>query len=326
MSCILLPSCTEQEKKVVVEEKIPVHTNELVNWSDFNEDGFKNISFPNLFSRAQVLQDSIAAVRLVIAQVERLQEEGVETDSFPTRIWNFNFHADGWMKRAQLDEYLESIRIAEHVFQYAKAPDSLGYSLPVVLTNYLYKERGYNEFAFFDQLQELEAFNRLILESKEDHTVVFKNALPTVSAKYIFLTDSNLWNVQHIDQQYNAEGINTYFYGSPLRYEQRFQLENLVEKTMHQRRTYYPTGVIQHQTFYSDGLYRKRYFNYDSAGYCSAFQDSIFGDGGDFVYTEQFTIKRSSNHLPLSVDVALINAPDTARTIKKYAFIYSYYP
>ena len=326
LSCMLLPSCSQQDRKAAVQERIPVKAEELVNWNNFNEDGFRNISFPNLFNQKVVIQDSIKKVQLVISQFEITDEKEMRMDSFPTRIWNFNFHADGWVKRAQLNEYLKSISIAEHIFEYSKAPDTIGYSLPVVLTNFLYKERGQNELAFFDQLQELKAFNRLILQSNEEHTMIFKNALPTISEKYIFLTDSNLWNVQHIDQQYNADGINTYFYGSPSHYQQRFQLENLVEKTMEQRRAYYSNGVLRSQTFYSDGLYRKRNFIYDSTGYCSAFKDSTFDAGGDFIYAEQLTIKRSPDYLPLSVDVAFINDSEPQRTIKKYTFIYSYYP
>ncbi len=319
---LIIGGCTQERSQKKVEVSEPPIVSELVNWTSFNDEGFHNISFPNWFNKDIVQSDSIAKLSLAIYRFQENQNNKMPKDTFPDEIWKFIFDSEGWVKQVTLEEYSQAIQIAEHVFDYKKSPDSLGYSPPTISTKYLFKENQNSIQGIFDQVEDLKVFDRLIFDNMDSISISYKNALSTLSEKHIYITDSSLWNVHFIDEHFQANGSYLYHYGSPRNYSQSFKLIDLVDKTLEQRRYYYGNGIIKIQEQYEGGFYKARSFIYAEDGTCEMFKDSVFSESEEFVNAERSSINHNSFGLPESVHVFAMSDTLNKNQKRKYEFSY----
>jgi hypothetical protein len=188
----------------------------------------------------------------------------------------------------------------------------------------LFKENQNSIQGIFDQVEDLKVFDRLIFENMDSISITYKNALATLSEKHIYITDSSRWNVHFIDEHFKANGKYIYYYGQPFDYTESFKLDNLVDKTLKQLRSYYDNGLIKIQEQHDGGFYRSRNFIYKENGLCTMLEDSIFSDGNEFVNAERSIIEFQNRNLPKWIYIYAID--DTLREIqkRKYEFSYSY--
>ncbi len=321
---LIMGGCTQERSKKKVEVSEPPIASQLVNWSSFNDVGFHNISFPTWFNSALIKADSISHLKLSVYRFQENQNTKMPKDTFPDEIWTFTFNTEGTVKEIVMEEYSEAILIANHQFDYKKSPDSLGYSSPNISTKYLFKENQNSIQGIFDQVEDLKVFDRLILDNMDSLSITYKNALSTLSEKHIYIMDSSSWNVHFIDKQFKANGKYIYYYGQPNDYVESFKLDNLVDKTIKQRRSYYDNGVIKLQEHHDGGFYKSRKFIYNGDGICTMFEDSIFSTGKEYVNGERSIIEFQKKSLPKWIHVYAME--DTLREIqkRKYGFSYSY--
>lgn len=311
----VLVGCKEKQPVSVEKDMIPPTHTQIINWEHFNSSAFHNVSFPLWFNSEIVAEKQVEQLDIAVFRHQENISKRLPRDTFPDQVWQFFFDENGWVKDITLKEYVAAIHIVTHEFNYKNKPDTLGYSLPTVTTQYLFSSQQNQLTGLFNQVKDLQLFSRLILEKSDSNHVIFKNALPLINEKHIFITDSSNWNVHFIDQEFGANGKNYYYYGLPDHYVQRFKLENLVEKTLDEKRSYYPSSIIKKQKFYSDGFYRSRTFIYDSLGWCRRFKDSIFGSDKTFIHDETTSIAYNSNELPISMSTFSSN--DTLAIQKK---------
>ena len=323
-SLLLLVGCAAEDSKKEVEISQPLKMDQLVNWTFFNEEAFHNISFPIWFSNDIIKTDSISDINISIYRFQENQNTELPKDTFPDEIWRFAFNKEGWVKEVVLEEYSEAILIAEHQFDYKENPDSLGYSSPNVSTKYLFKENQNSIQGIFDQVEDLKVFDRLVFESMDSIAITYKNALSTLKEKHVFITDTNSWNVHFIDEHFKANGTYLYYFGYPNHYYESFKLNNLVDKTLKQRKTFYENGVIKILEHHDGGFYSARNFIYDEEGLCTTFKDSIFSSGEEFVNAERSIIKFKKHQLPQQVLVYAMDDTLKKNQKSKYEFSYSY--
>lgn len=319
---ILIEGCAQKRSEKKVEVSEPPISVQLVNWESFNDAGFHNISFPTWFNSDIIKADSIAKLNLAIYRFHENLNARMPKDTFPDEIWKFNFNSEGWVKQVTLEEYSQAILIAKHQFDYKRNPDSLGYSSPTVSTKYLFKENQNSIQGIFDQVEDLKVFNRLVFEAIDSVSITYKNALSTLKEKHIFIVDSALWNVHFIDEHFQANGSYLYHYGYPGNYTQSFKLNDLVDKTLEQRRSYYANGVIRIQEHHDGGFYKARNFIYAKDGTCDVLKDSIFSESEEFVNAERFDIEYDPKNLPERVNVYAMNDTLNKNQKRKYEFSY----
>lgn len=321
---IVLLSCEDEKVEEPVVQPDPPVVDQLMNWELFNTESFHNVSFPIWFNSNKIKEDSIESITISAYRFQEGRDTIVVKDTFPDEIWKFTFNESGAVEEVLLDEYVEAIHIASHEFNYKKAPDSTGYSSPVVSTKYKFNKEKSSFQGLLDQVEDLKIFDRLVFKSEDSLSLVFRNALSVLKEEHVFLKDTATWNVAFIDQNFNADGSNYYYFGNPKNFKEAFKLDNLVEKTYAEKRNYFENGLIKSQRLYDEGFYLKRNFNYDDKGWCLSLSDSIFSEAEDFIYSESADIKYTENHLPKQV-VLKQNADTTSSNLdKRFLFKYTF--
>lgn len=305
-------------------DPIPADTTQLIRWHLLNDRALHNVSFPVWFDTKQVKDNHIDTLTITLYRFRERANERVQKDTFPDEVWQFRFHPEGWVKSLLLKEYNEGIHIADHTFDYAEGPDSMGYCAPTVSTRYLFKSKQSPLQGILNQVEDLKVFNRLVFENNDSISTVYKNVLSHPSKKHVYIKDSAHWNVTFIDQYFKADGKNYYYYGPPNDFTECFKLDNLVEKEFLQVNRYHPNGVLRSQDLYKGGFYRRRVFGYQKNGKCSYFIDSVFSSSDQFVYREDVTISYNIENV-LPKDLVICASQDTAQLDpkKRYTFTYS---
>lgn len=321
---LIFVGCDGERVKKKVEVSEPPNVDQLINWAFFNEEALHNISFPIWFNDDIIKRDSISGLNFSIYRFQESQSVKLPKDTFPDEVWRFSFSQEGWVKEIVLEEYSEAILIAEHQFDYRESPDSLGYCSPNVSTKYLFKENQTSIQGIFDQVEDLKVFDRLVFEVQDSVAVTYKNALSTLKEKHVFIIDSSSWNVHFIDEHFKANGTYLYYYGYPKQYYESFKLNNLVDKTLRQRRSYFENGVVKTQEHHDGGFYNTRNFIYNESGLCTAFKDSIFSNGKEFVNAERSIIEFKKQNLPDLISVYAMSDTLKKNQKRKYEFSYSF--
>lgn len=279
--------CTEESTPKVVKKQIPPVKEQIIRWSHFNKRGFYNISFPRWFNAQKIKENNIKHIQLTKKTGQPDSDKTIFLDTFPDRRWNFYFNKKGNPQRVTFKEYVQSQVIAEHTFSYSSAPDEYGYSAPNYTASYAFEKQQSSIEQMINQFEEFQVFTRLELQEADSTRRIYRNTSAFREEKHIFIQDTNNWNVRHIDLTYQASGEDFFYYGTPKRFSTSFQLENLVEMTNDEIRTYYSTGALDQQHFYANGFYRKRIYDYDSLGNCTGYTDALITTAETPIFSER---------------------------------------
>lgn len=321
LSLLLLIGCAEEQEIKEVNEEILPERNSLIQWEFFNEEAFHNFSFPLWFNAPLVDDQDVKKIKISVYQYRGSGDLKQQKDTVPDEIWEFQFTKEGWVKDISLHEYQESILIASYNFNYASSLDSLGYVAPSFSTLHNFSTQKNKVQQILDQVEELQLFKRLVFESQDSVSATYSNALSALEERHIFILDSSNFNVRFIDQYYEANGKHYYYYGVPRHYFESFKLTNLVEKTIEQRRTYYPNGVIKTQAFHNGGFFTARHFTYGESGECTGYIDSLFSDGDAFINEQYSTIDYREG---LPIQVQRFNSHDSLKERPQQTYLLKY--
>lgn len=294
---LALASCKSKEKEKKIEE-IPPYLPQLINWGAMNERGWENMNFPIWFSADQIDSLGIEKIGLEFTNYSFTDTILQITDTLPYQLIDVDFKEDGDVGKAIIKEFSSGIEIAKNSFNYKTPIDNYRYSSPNISSEIKYG-RG-TILSFVNTLQELQQYRRLVLEEKNDSILKFLDKSSNEETHHYFILDSLNWNVSYIDQHFKSLGNDIFYFGSPEHFIASFSLRNLVEKTKKEERSYYPTGTLRNQYFYNEGFITKRYYKYDSLGFCIGFSDSLVTDSDEFLHVEKGVVKYS-NKVPKSV-------------------------
>ncbi|RFC55916.1 hypothetical protein [Brumimicrobium aurantiacum] len=322
--CCLIAFYSCEEEAVEVEKTIPEPPNvpQLINWSAMNSQGWKNMSFPNWFSKTLIDSNKIERVSIEFTNLNMTDSLFHITDTMPNRLIDVDFDTKGNVKKVFITEFIDGVKLTEHIFSYKNEIDSIGYSAPAVSSNVKYRKKSM--ISFLNTIQELQQYERLVVEENKDTSVLkFIDMSSNDKIEHYFLLDSSFWNVSYIDHHFEAKGENLFYYGAPQTYTSSFKLENLVEKTMKQSKNYYNNGALKNQSFYDNDFITKRSFFYDSVGIVKQFTDSLTSGENYFLHSENGFVSYNKN-LPMEINYhpaedSLLNSP-----IKKVKFIFKH--
>jgi len=323
-SLLLGAGCNEESAPKVTKKRIPAAKEQIIRWSHFNTRGFYNVSFPRWFNAQLIKENNIKHIQLTKKTAQPDGDKTIFLDTFPDHQWDFYFKKTGVAKKVTFKEYVQSQVIAEHSFSYSSSPDEYGYSAPNYNASYAFEKNDNSIEQLINKFEEFQAFTRLELLEADSTRRVYKNTSAFREEKHVFIQDTSNWNVRHIDLTYQASGQHFFYYGSPLRFTSSFQLENLVEKTNREVRTYHSTGVIDEQRFYANGFYRKRVYDYDSLGNCIGYSDKLITTAETPIFSEHTEIVYDES-LPQSIityaaEDTSLNTPRRQLNIKYFKF------
>lgn len=320
MLLLFLSSCESKEKEIET-EKIPPNHPQLVNWSMMNEKGWENMSFPTWFTINQIDSLGIEKIGLKFTSYTYTDTNLQITDTLPYQLIAIDFKENGAVRSVIIKEFSSGIEIAKNSFNYKSAPDEYGYSSPNASSDIKYG--GKNILSFVNTLQELQQYQRLVLEKKDSTLLKYLDKSSSQKIHHYFILDSVNWNVSYIDQNFKSQGKDIFYFGSPKHFVASFSLKNLVEKTKKEERIFYSTGTLRDQYFHNDDFITKRFYEYDSLGLCIGFLDSLITKGGEFLHLEKGVIKYKHT-IPKSVGI--YNEEDTLMIdpIRRIQFSYTY--
>ncbi len=320
MFSLLLFSCKTEKKETIV-ESLPAQLSQLVNWSSLNEKGWDNISFPDWFVPKWIDSFNIEKIKLEFTSFNFTDTNLQVTDTLPYQLITIDFKKNGTTNKMIIQEYSSGIEIAKNIFTYNTPPDAYGYSSPNVSSNIKYGEK--NMLSFINTMQELQQYQRLELEEKDSTLLKYIDKNSSKRVHHYFILDSANWNVSYIDEHFDPQGKDVFYFGSPQDFVASFTLKNLVEKTKKEEQYFYSTGTLKSQYFHYDGFITKRHYKYDSLGLCVGFLDSLVTKGGEFLHLEKGKIKYKSKK-PQSVGI--FNSEDSLMVdpIRRVRFSYTY--
>lgn len=315
-----MTSCKSEETEIKT-KRIPPNYPQLVNWSEMNEKGWENMSFPIWFSRDQI--DSLAIEKIGLEFINyNLTDTTLQiTDTLPYQLIAVNFKDNGTVKDVIIKEFSTGIEIAKNSFNYKTTTDKYGYASPNISSDIKYG--GKNILSFVNTLQELQQFQRLVLKEKDSTLLEYLDKSSSKKNHHYFILDSTNWNVSYIDQHFNAHENNVFYFGSPKHFIASFSLKNLVEKTKKEERSFYSSGTLKDQYFHNDGFITKRHYKYDTLGLCTGFLDSLVTKSDEFLHVEKGIIRYNHN-IPKSVGI--YNEEDTLMIdpIRRIQFTYTH--
>lgn len=319
-SMTLLFSCSQQEEKKVDVLIEPPFTSQLINWSVMNTQGWKNMSFPTWFSKDLIDSNNIKNILIEFTNFNFTDSIVNITDTMPYRTVEINFDKTGSVKKVVMIEYIDGIQLAQHIFSYKLTTDSLGYSTPAVSSNVKYREKSM--ISFLNTLQELQQYQRLVLEESDSEVLKYVDESSKREIHHYFILDSVNWNVSFIDFHFKPEGKHVFYYGSPTNYISSFSLVNLVEKSMKQNRYYYPSKALKSMEFHTKDFITKRWFSYDSNGFVLSINDSLVSASEEFLHSDIGIVKYQET---LPKEINFYSAEDTLRNvpIKRISFGYT---
>ncbi|PKR82046.1 hypothetical protein CW751_01535 [Brumimicrobium salinarum] len=319
---LIIVSCKSDVQTNVKQTPIPPLQNQLVNWSVMNDKGWNDMSFPIWFSKSLIDSLGISQIEMKHISFNFTDSLMSYTDTVPHTSFQFSFKKNGQIKKLVIAEMVDGIEIANYFFSYNKDLDSLGYSAPAISSNIKYRKKGV--VALLSTFQELEQFQRKVFLEKDSSHISYIDKNSSDNIHHYYITDSDYWNVSFIDNTYAPEGKNVFYFGTPKKYTSAFTLENLVEKTTLEKRSYYSNDVLKKQIFYAGQFMTQRHFHYDTIGQCVSFYDSLKTNTNEFLHLEKGKI---SYHNNLPKYVAYYNEEDTLNTtpIKQIAFKYTYW-
>lgn len=305
----LFGSCQNKEEATVSQEETPPLHEQLVNWSVMNNSGWKNMSFPVWFSPQYI--DSLGVNRIEIDFTNFNFTDSIlnVSDTLPYRKVFIDFNTHGEVKKVVMKEMSAGIKIAEYIFSYRTPLDAMGYSPPAVSSNVKYRDKSI--ISLFSTFQDLQQYQRMVLIDSDSTFLSYLDKSSAKETHHYFILDSAFWNVSFIDQEYTPEGKNIFYYGTPKDYTTSFSLVNLVEKSVKEERSFYPTKTLKNQFFYANEFVTKRYFKYDSLGLCIGIDDSLMTTSDDFLHLEKGIIEYK-NDLPSAL--SFYNEEDSLMT------------
>lgn len=315
-----LSSCTEEKVVEKVDYFEPPFTSQLINWSAMNNSGWKNMSFPSWFSKALIDSNNIKQIKIGFTNFNFTDSIVSFTDTMPHKIVDIIFDDKGSVKKVTMSEFIDGIQLAQHIFSYNVSADSLGYSTPAVSSNVKYREKGV--LSLLNTMQELQQYQRLVLQASENKLLTYVDKSIKNEVYHYFILDSTNWNVSYIDHEFKSDGKNIFYYGSPTNYTSSFTLRNLVEKSMKQKRFYYPSKVLKSQHFYTKDFITKRWYNYNENGLLTGVNDSLVTAGNEFLHNELGVVKYDNN---LAKEINFYSAEDTLKKVpvKRVSFTYT---
>ncbi|HLW29945.1 MAG TPA: hypothetical protein VKX29_03745 [Brumimicrobium sp.] len=290
----LFSACQNKDAEEVIVTENPPHLKQLVNWSTMNKRGWSNMSFPIWFSRDHIDSLDIERIELDFTNFNFTDSSLSVSDTLPYRKIFIDFRSNGEVKKVVIHEMSAGIKIAEFIFSYKAPLDSFGYSSPAISSNVKYRTKSM--LSLFSTFQELQQYKRLVLIDSDTNFLSYLDKSSLEETHHYFILDSAYWNVSFIDKEYTPEGKNVFYYGSPSEYISSFALVNLVEKTMKEERSFYPTKILKSQSFYANEFITKRFYTYDSIGKCIGFNDSLVTTSNDFLHLEKGVIEYKNNY------------------------------
>lgn len=317
---IFLISCTEQEISEEVDIIEPPLKKQLVDWSVMNADGWKNMSFPTWFSKELIDSNAINSVFIGFTNFNFTDSLVNITDTLPHRTVEINFDKEGSVEDITLVDFINGIQLAQHIFSYKSSTDSLGYSPSVVSSNVKYREKSM--LSLLNTLQELQQYQRLIFKESNDDLISYVDKSSKKEVIHYFILDSANWNVSYIDQHFKSQGNNIFYYGSPANYQSSFTVKNLVEKSMKQTRSYFPSNAVKSQYFHNKDFITKRSYIYDDLGLLIGLNDSLVTSSNEYLHSE-FAVIDYLEELPKKI--SFFNVEDTLMKtpIKRISFTYN---
>lgn len=314
-------ACQNEEKTQITEVQTPPMKEQLVNWSAMNRSGWKNMSFPVWFSPKLIDSLGIDHVVLEFTNFNFTDTSLTVSDTLPYQKILIDFRPKGEVQKVVMKEMSSGVEIGEFIFSYQAHMDSFGYSAPAVSSNVKYRKSSM--LSLFNTFQELQQYQRLVLVESDSSFLNYLDKSSKEEVHHYFILDSSYWNVSFIDQSYTPKGKNIFYYGSPKDYISSFALVNLVEKSMNEEKTYYPTKVLKSQSFYMNDFVTERHYTYDSTGRFTGFLDSLKTSAKDFLHLE---IAEVIYHNDLPNSLLFFNEEDTLKStpIKRIQFHYEY--
>lgn len=279
---ISLVACKERTDEEVITTVPPISENTLVNWSFMNDSGWKNLSFPLWFNSEEIDSLDISTIEMSFSSFQTTDTIIVSTDTLPYQVLQFNFAKNGNLKEMIWKEFDTGINIEENRISYTKEPDDFGYSLPNITTTSSYRKD--NQIAWVDLLQDLQQYKRLELVESDSSFLKYIDRNDVHKEEHYFILNKAYWNVTYIDQNIQSTNKKLFYYGSPINYISAFSVENLVEKTKHEGKTYFENKVLKNQSFYTQDFITKRSYDYDSTGLCVGFNDSLTTNDQQFIH------------------------------------------
>lgn len=287
--------CSEEVQPVSKEKaETPLKKKGVINWTFFNKEGLRNISFPIWFNDSVIEQKKIQKIRLSINELE-LSEDSTFQDTVPSTFYDIHF-SKGVLEKIYVKQFSEEIAIEEQSFRYEEKKDSLGYSIPTITNNVIYEENDF--LPIFSTLQNAQQYSRLEFDNMDSTSLQFVNTLSADLEKHIFILDSSNWNVHFIDQTFKYPEKNTYYYGLPAHHFESFKIRELVKKDQISSTKYFENDCIYQHSTYSNGFENRRTFLYGKNGNVTGYIDSLLVEPNEFIERKIAKIKYEKNNLP----------------------------
>ena len=316
----LFYSCSpELVKKEEVQIEPPL-ASQLINWSAMNAQGWKNMSFPTWFSKDLIDSNNIQTIVIGFKNFNFTDSIANITDTMPYKTFEINFDKKGIVTEVIMAEFIDGIQLAQHFFSYKSTIDSLGYSTPSVSSNVRYRQKSV--ISFLNTIQELQQYQRLVLQESDKKLLKYLDKSSRKEIYHYFILDSANWNVSYIDYNFNPDGNDMFYYGSPKEYTSSFSLVNLVEKSMKQSRVYYPSKALKNQQFHTKDFTTGRWFNYDTEGVLLSMKDSLVSASGEFLHSDIGVVKYK-NGLPKELNFYTTEDTLSKSPSKRISFKYS---
>lgn len=302
--CILLSSflvsCSEEKKEVSTKDlNEPEAANQLLNPGFFNEENFKNVSFPIWFNSDLIAEKNIKELSLSYHSYQNTLDVTVsELTIRPKKVRTFTFNKNGWVSKYTIQEFYDDKLISTAKFKYRSAPDSMGYSIPTVDIS---KQNTKNiPLAFLQSLDKLLVFNRLEKVADESKNLKFKETFYVTSHAVLYLTDTLYQNITYLNSEVKPKPEDIIVFGLPNKPQKSFKLENKVELDDIFEHNYFGNGIIESSEFYRDVFTVKRNFSYSSGGSYEGFIDSTFASS-DLIQVDKCSISCDSLQIPYQI-------------------------
>lgn len=319
--CLIIPflfACRPQKKSKRVQSNFPPFQLQLANWGRFNDYDWNNMSFPMWFSPKMIDSLGLSTLKLVYTNYVSADSLSNESDTLPVKIIDFSFRKNGDIRRAVIHNFNDGLNIVEQTITYPNKLDSFGFSPPSMASVRKYDD--HRTLPIFATVQSLRQFQRLVLSERDSSFISYIDENSKEKTLHIFILDSTNWDVSFIDNHFQTTTNKVFYYGAPITFHVAFTLKNMVEKTVLESQSFYPTNTLKCQTFYREGFLTKRDFTYDSLGMCTGYTDSLQTGLGKFLRVEYAKIEYRNNQEPVALRI--YENSDSSSLIRSIKFDY----
>lgn len=290
---IMFASCSEEKRKIQREKKN--YQPFIFTMTHSFSKNELNMSFPIWFSDTLIRRNSIRHIK------RSLYASSVEDDKMgiePKEVYHYEFENDGSVKKVEIENFYENVRIGAVSFQYMSKKDENGFASVKMK---------------FEQKEDNSESPYLIYDKEPSGTkfLVYRNQN---SGDYLFyMLNKKNWGVLSVDSILSPTPYDIVNLGSPKQPIKTYQVVNTVKQEHVVEYNYDKrTNHLMSVHFEKFPFQYKRSIQYNKQGGCIGFIDSTFSQG---TYLNR---KESKFEFENDLPVSLIKKNESINAASRY--------